>query len=78
MSYIQCHIGGFDIVSNKGNPRPFDIENGMVVRPYYMIGDKLEVAEQESYELTSVLTGDMKVLALKISESWTPEQGGFY
>lgn len=50
----------------------------MVVRPYYMIGDKLEVAEQESYELTSVLTGDMKVLGLKISESWTPAEGGFY
>lgn len=78
VSYVQCHIGGFDIVSNKGNPRPFDIENGMVVRPYYMIGDKLEAAEQESYELTSVLTGDMKVLALKISESWTPSEGGFY
>lgn len=78
VSYIQCHIGGFDIVSNKGSPRPFDIENGMIVRPYYMIGDKLEVAEYDSYELTSVLTGDMKVLALKISQSWTSEQSGFY
>ena len=39
----------------------------MIVRPYYMIGDKLEAAEYDSYALTSVLTGDMKVLALKIS-----------
>ena len=77
VSYIQCHIGGFDVVSNK-NPRPFDIENGMLVRPYYMIGDKLEVAEQESYELANVLTGDTKVLALKISESWSPSEGGAY
>ena len=78
VSYIQCHLGGFDIVSNKGNPRPFDIENGMLVRPYYMIGDKLEVAEYDSYELTNILTGDMKVLGLKISESWTYAEGGFY
>lgn len=78
VSYIQCHIGGFDIVSDKGSPRPFDIENGMIVRPYCMIGDKLEAAEHGSYELTSVLTGDMKVLALKISQSWSPEQSGFY
>ena len=78
VSYIQCHIGGFDIVSNKGNPRPFDIENGMIVRPYYMIGDKLEAAEYDSYELTNILTGDMKVLGLKISESWTYAEGGFY
>lgn len=78
VSYIQCHIGGFDIVSDKGSPRPFDIENGMIVRPYYMIGDKLEAAEYDSYELTSVLTGDMKVLALKISQSWTSEQSRFY
>lgn len=78
VSYIQCHIGGFDIVSDKGSPRPFDIENGMIVRPYCMIGDKLEAAEHGSYELASVLTGDMKVLALKISQSWAPEQSGFY